>query len=110
MKRICPLHGLWNKTTEQTKCPKCKTANAKEYDKKYRNKEHDKFYHSAAWKRVRKLQLDKEPFCVECGKTANTVDHKKAIKDGGAKLDIGNLQSMCGSCHNIKEAKEGNRW
>ncbi len=109
-KRICPIHGVWTKTAQQTKCPKCKTVNNKEYDNKYRNKEYDKFYHSVEWKKVRKIQLDKNPFCTECGRPANTVDHIKAIKDGGAKLDMENLQSMCRSCHNIKESKEGNRW
>lgn len=109
-KRICPIHGIWTKTPEQKRCPKCKTTSNKEYDNNRRNQESKKFYNSAAWKKVRKLVLTSNPFCVECGKPAEMVDHKKAIKDGGAKLDLNNLQPMCNSCHNRKEHKEGNRW
>ncbi len=109
-KRICPIHGLWEKVNDTDRCPKCKTINNKEYDKNIRNKESDKFYHSREWKTTRKIVLNKNPFCVECGNAADTVDHIKAIKDGGSKLDIDNLQSMCRSCHNIKENQEGNRW
>ena len=73
-------------------------------------KESNKFYHSTEWKKVRTIVLNSNPFCVECGRPADTVDHKVAIKNGGAKLDLENLQSMCKSCHNIKENQEGNRW
>ena len=110
MKRICPIHGLWDKTDLILSCPKCKKINTKNYDKNKRDKDSNKFYHSAEWKKVRILVLNKNPFCVECGKPADTVDHKVAIKKGGAKLDIENLQSMCRTCHNIKENLEGNRW
>lgn len=109
-KRICPIHGLWDKTDLISSCPKCKKINTKNYDKNKRDKDSNKFYHSAEWKKVRILVLNKNPFCVECGKPADTVDHKVAIKKGGAKLDIENLQSMCRTCHNIKENLEGNRW
>ncbi len=109
-KRICPIHGLWNKTDLQQRCPKCKTTRNKNYDKKERNQESNKFYHSTEWKKVRAVVLNSNPFCVGCGQVADTVDHKVAIKDGGSKLDLNNLQSMCRSCHNKKENKEGNRW
>ena len=109
-KRICPIHGLFDKTEQQPRCPKCKTIRDKIYDKKERNQESNKFYHSVEWKKVRTIVLNSNPFCVECGKPADTVDHKIAIKNGGAKLDLENLQSMCKSCHNIKENQEGNRW
>lgn len=109
-KKICPMHGLWNKTEQQQRCPKCKTIRDKNYDKKERNQERKKFYNSSEWKKVRLLVLSNNPFCVECGHAADTVDHKVAIKNGGAKLDLNNLQSMCKSCHNIKEIEEGNRW
>ena len=53
MKRICPLHGLWNKDNIKERCPKCTTTNTKNYDKNYRDKESNKFYHSKAWKTKR---------------------------------------------------------
>ena len=40
------------------------------------------------------------------------VDHIVPINKGGAKLDIGNLQSLCNLCHNRKSGREahGMRW
>jgi len=109
-KRICPIHGIWNKEIKEDRCPKCTKDRNVNYDKNIRDKENNKFYHSTEWKNARKFQLSSFPFCIECGKIADTVDHIKAIKDGGSKLDSSNLQSMCRICHNIKENKEGNRW
>jgi 5-methylcytosine-specific restriction endonuclease McrA len=37
---------------------------------------------------------------------ASLVDHITEIKDGGAALDIANLQSVCQSCHNKKTAAQ----
>lgn len=110
MKRICPIHGLWNKQQDEDRCPDCSKSRAKVYDKTKRDKESNKFYHSREWKNLRTLILNENPFCVACGKAAQMVDHIKAIKDGGEPLDQENLQSMCNSCHNKKENQEGNRW
>ena len=105
-KRICPIHGLYIKQDDSSGCPQCKKINTKKYDEKKRNKETDKFYHSRAWKRVRGLQLSKFPLCKICGKPAKIVDHIVEIKDGGAKLSLNNLQSLCISCHNSKTKTE----
>lgn len=110
MKRICPIHGVYNKNTPKDRCPKCKRERNKTYDETKRNKESNKFYHSRAWKSVRLQVLNENPFCVKCGHPAQMVDHIKAIKDGGSELDASNLQSMCNICHNKKENQEGNRW
>ena len=107
VKRICPIHGLYTKDSNaKTGCPQCKKTQTKVYDKDYRDKENDKFYHSREWKRVRRLQLSKFPLCKECLQPAVIVDHIQEIKDGGAKLSLKNLQSLCRSCHNIKTIKE----
>lgn len=37
---------------------------------------------------------------------AVVVDHVVPIKDGGARFDWVNLQSLCVSCHNRKTATE----
>ena len=106
VKRICPAHGLYSKDKDdKSGCPRCKQARTKQYDKSYRNKESDKFYHSREWKRVRGLQLSKFPLCKECFHPAIIVDHIVEIKDGGKKLSLSNLQSLCRSCHNIKTLK-----
>ena len=103
VKRICPAHGLYSKPKgDKSGCPRCKQTKTKEYDKSHRNKESDKFYHSREWKRVRGLQLSKFPLCKECFHPAIIVDHIVEIKDGGSKLSLSNLQSLCRGCHNIK--------
>jgi 5-methylcytosine-specific restriction protein A len=37
------------------------------------------------------------------------VDHVQPIKEGGARFDAANLQSLCVSCHNAKTARESAR-
>ena len=105
-KRLCSIHGVWLKDEHTTRCPKCKKNTAKRYDSIFRDKDADSFYHSRAWKRVRGLQLSKYPLCVECGRPAKIVDHIVEIKDGGCKLCLDNLQSMCIGCHNKKTSKQ----
>jgi len=34
------------------------------------------------------------------------ADHVIEIQDGGALLDQGNLEALCGSCHTAKTASE----
>jgi 5-methylcytosine-specific restriction endonuclease McrA len=105
-KRICAIHGLWEKENSKSKCPKCSKLYHKNYDRNHRDKEMYTFYRSARWKKVRAMQLRKEPLCVECNRVAGIVDHIKEIKDGGEKLNLDNLQSMCKSCHSKKTARE----
>jgi 5-methylcytosine-specific restriction endonuclease McrA len=47
--------------------------------------------------------------CLKEGRytTATIVDHIVPIRQGGARLDINNLQSLCHSCHTIKSNEEG---
>lgn len=104
MKRICPVHGIYEKHSKQDRCPKCAKQSQKLYDKSERDKENMKFYQSAAWKKVRKIQLTQHPLCIVCKKPATIVDHIIEIRDGGSKLSLSNLQSMCVSCHNAKTA------
>ena len=104
--RICHIHGVYNSSSFKG-CPKCRQTRAKAYDMLHRDESLDKFYHSKEWKRVRGLKLKHSPVCEECKeKPAVIVDHIVEIKDGGSKLDIDNLQSLCRACHNTKTAKE----
>ncbi|MDD5268407.1 MAG: HNH endonuclease [Methylococcales bacterium] len=76
--------------------------------------EHDRFYHRVAWKKVRALQLQIEPLCRECRKVgkltaATVVDHIIERSKGGGDYDLGNLRSVCVSCHNaITRRADGN--
>lgn len=72
------------------------------------------FYRSSAWRALRDRKLKMSPYC-ECddckGKKvkADLVDHIKPIEQGGAALDINNLQSMRNHpCHDRKRAREKN--
>ena len=69
------------------------------------------FYQSRQWRSVRAAFLREHPLCGACGAKgslvpARVVDHVQPIKDGGARFDTANLQSLCVSCHNRKTARE----
>ena len=73
-----------------------------------------KFYHTKEWRALRNSFIKRFPICAECYKNdvvcpANVVDHIKPIAEGGAELDVKNLQSLCTMHHNQKSAREGNK-
>ena len=69
------------------------------------------FYQSRQWRSARAAFLREHPLCGRCGAKgllvpARVVDHVQPIKDGGARFDTANLQSLCVPCHNSKTARE----
>ncbi|NVO05715.1 MAG: HNH endonuclease [Rhodoferax sp.] len=69
------------------------------------------FYQSRQWRALRAAYLREHPLCCVCGGNgflvpARVVDHVLPIKDGGARFDACNLQSLCVPCHNRKTARE----
>ena len=68
-------------------------------------------YNTAAWQRLRKAKLSRDPLCEDCqamGRItpANHVDHCHAINDGGdAFPPLDELSSKCASCHSAKTAR-----
>lgn len=69
------------------------------------------FYQSKLWRATRKKYIEIFPLCRHCEekgiiKEAEVVDHIKPIEQGGNKLDVKNLQSLCHSCHNKKSNAE----
>ncbi|MFK5976902.1 MAG: HNH endonuclease [Sulfurovum sp.] len=106
-KRLCSLHGIWDKLSNSDRCPKCKKLYSKNYDKNHRNKEVTKFYHSANWNKIRKKVLMNEPICRQCTRSISShIDHIIPIKRGGCKTCLDNLQALCSSCHSYKTSKE----
>ena len=86
-----------------------------QYNKYGRDELTKSFYKTPEWLAVRKLQLQQHPFCEECLKAgkrtkATMVDHVKPIKEGGEKLNLSNLQSLCWACHSRKSVEEGSRF
>ena len=89
-----------------------KKQNIRDYDK-HRPERH-KFYNSSEWKKLRDYVRRKNPLCAECLRNGiitegDLVDHIVPIEEGGAKLDISNLQVLCNSCHNKKHGAEKSR-
>lgn len=84
---------------------KCRKNTNKTYDKIFRDESTAKFYHTTQWRKVRVLKLRTNPLCIRCNGSAKMVDHIVEIKDGGSKLSLDNLQSMCLPCHNLKTAE-----
>ena len=82
-----------------------KKDSTKHYDKYKRNTANSKFYHSAQWKRLREIHLNKEPLCFICQVPGEIADHIKEITDGGCATCLDNLQTFCKPCHNTKTAK-----
>lgn len=72
---------------------------------------HQDFYNSTTWHKVRDKQIAKQPLCEVClnkniDVPANQVDHIIAINFGGEKLNMENLQSLCYQCHGRKSYLE----
>jgi len=87
----------------------------KAYNKYERDNFSKTFYVSKEWLETRKRKLRLNPLCEACQKNgtfikASIVDHIIPIKQGGAKFDLSNLQSLCWSCHSRKSIKEGSRF
>ena len=64
------------------------------------------------WRRTSERYRQRHPFCAFCAqegrqRLADAVDHKIPIDDGGDRLKVANLQSICLSHHNgLKRAME----
>ena len=59
------------------------------------------------WRKVRIQYLAEHPLCEDCLEHDKTtpafdVDHKTPLAQGGERLDLRNLRSLCRRCHNKK--------
>ena len=76
-----------------------------------REKDNSAFYNSWPWRKFAKRFKQNNPLCLSCESNglivpAKVVDHIVTINNGGDKLDEGNCQSLCESCHNRKSSHE----
>ena len=54
-----------------------------------------------AWARLRRAALDRDGWrCTRCGAPGELeIHHVQPLDRGGAGLDLGNLRTVCRSCH-----------
>jgi 5-methylcytosine-specific restriction protein A len=109
-KKPCPHHGC-RELTNGGYCEAHNRAVNADYDRHHRDKEMKRFYNSQPWVRLRKAKLSRDPMCEACKMggvlvIAAVVDHIVPVREGGARLDIDNLQSLCHSCHSRKTLRE----
>lgn len=107
----CAVSGCPN-LTSGTYCEKHRKERNIQYSRFNRDAELNRFYKSKEWRDLRRSYLDRHPLCAMCLKEgrytiATIVDHIVPIRQGGARLDTNNLQSLCHSCHTIKSNEEG---
>ena len=63
------------------------------------------------WQKVRALKLRMDPLCEGCKRAgrvtpANEVHHVVALADGGERLAMDNLESLCKPCHSRETGRE----
>lgn len=111
-KRPCKVNGC--SALVSGKHPYCKEhTNHNPSLRQANSKKTDPFYLSTRWRKTSKLYRKHNPVCEckECEQLgrvlpAECVDHIIPIKEGGAKFDWDNLQSMSWSCHTRKTRTE----
>ena len=71
--------------------------------------ERREIYCTPRWRALRRAVLEDENCrCRLCGRAgADTVDHIRSIRRGGAVWDRGNLRAVCRLCHAAKHAAGG---
>jgi 5-methylcytosine-specific restriction enzyme A len=62
--------------------------------------------YDSEWRRVKDAYRARHPMCEVpgCGRPTYDVDHVRELRDGGARLDPGNLKALCRSHHVRKTA------
>jgi len=70
-----------------------------------------RLYDSAQWKRLRALQLAREPWCAACMQSgvytiATEADHVIPHRGDASLFYTGKLQSLCKYCHSRKTNSE----
>jgi 5-methylcytosine-specific restriction protein A len=63
----------------------------------------------SAWMRIRHAVLLRDSYqCKQCGRVSksNEVDHINPLERGGDGENMGNLQTLCKTCHDLKSKAE----
>lgn len=110
----CAKCGSWTKDRYCFECkPKANAERHKKYDRDRRRAEEKKFYNSVFWRNLSKVQRTRYPYCqwkyedgTECRSTHRLCADHIIPRDQGGKDHLSNLQSLCGTHHNIKTGQE----
>ena len=112
--RYCEKHE-YRKPIDQTDSKERHRINKATYRRRITSKhegKYQRFYRSAAWKKLSHHWLMMHPLCVACEargiyRKGDLVDHITELRDDWSKrLDPSNLQTLCYACHNRKTWKE----
>ena len=70
-----------------------------------------KYGKTSAWQVIRLAVFHRDGFrCVQCGRAGRLeCDHVKPVREGGARFDLSNLQTLCRDCHFRKTGRENER-
>ncbi|MEL6980621.1 MAG: HNH endonuclease signature motif containing protein [Pseudomonadota bacterium] len=89
-----------------------KRARGRRHDAQRAEKPWRSWYKLAKWRRLRQVQLNREPLCRYCLEndiltSAEVVDHKRPHRgDPVLFWALDNLQSLCKSCHDGRKQAE----
>lgn len=109
--KIC-ANQLCRKPHQQRKssyCAECVGERKAEANREYnkRRAEHHSFYKSKAWRELRLIKLSMNPVCEVCWLHGRLSQHRLIVHhvievadDWGKRLELDNLQTVCGACHN----------
>ena len=76
-----------------------------------KDKEHEKFYNSKAWRHLSLSYKMKHPVCeVEgCNQQSYYTDNIIPMSQGGDEWNEDNFQALCKSCNGSKTAKQSSK-
>lgn len=101
-------HPGCRELTRKAYCPKHEEGHAKDHGWKDKGSASSRGY-GADWRRIRRVVLNRDPFCKGCGRRPSEhADHIRPKSQGGTN-DLANLQGLCGPCHRAKTAREDRR-
>lgn len=115
--RYCEKHE-YRKPIDQADSKERHRINKATYRRRITSKhegKYQRFYRSAAWKKLSHHWLMMHPLCVACEargiyRKGDLVDHITELRDDWSKrLDPSNLQTLCYACHNRKTWREKRR-
>lgn len=71
--------------------------------------------YDSTWRKIREIALERDGYrCRQCGIVPERlrdleVDHIVPLRNGGARLDLSNLQTLCRRCHKAKHRRSDER-